>query len=176
MIEGKITINRAWRSQWKRLIVYFVLCAASIFLSSYFPQSIITGKLFLVAGKNFYLTLPLFSLLPLYGLMNLVFPIYDANFTVDNRGMETRIGIISLRQSIVRVRYEDIRSIELNQTLLERGLNIGALAIGSAATSGIEIYFDGIASPKELQALIQQERDLRIRKSSSTEQKLQAAL
>ncbi len=176
MIEGQITFNRSWRSQWQRMIVFFVLSGISIFLSSYFPESIIRGRLFTIAGEAFFLNLPLFSFLPLYGLVNLMLPIYDARFTIDNRGLESRIGILSLNQRIVKVRYEDIRSLELNQTLLDRGINVGAISIGSAATSTIEIVFDGLVEPVEIKNLIQLERDSRLRKASSDEKKIQAAL
>ena len=176
MIEGKIIIKRAWRSQWRRMIVFALLSIASLALSNYFPASIIHGKLISLSNSDIFLSLPLFSLLPLYGLLNLMLPVFDATFTVDNRGIETRVGILSLSQFIVRIRYEDIRSIELHQSLLERGLNVGSLGIGSAATSTVEIYFDGISSPTELQLLIQQERDRRLKMTSSPmEEKFQAA-
>lgn len=174
MIEGGIVVRRAWRSQWRRMIIFLILSAASIFLSSYFPQSVIQGKLFPWGGSEIILILPLFSLLPLFGLFNLMLPIYDGSLTIDNRGLETRIGILSLHQDITRVRYEDIRSIELMQSLLERGLNVGTLSIGSAATGGIEILFDGIAMPKELKNLIQQERDRRLRRPTQTDVAQQA--
>jgi len=103
----------------------------------------------------------------LYGLFNLLYPIYDASLTLDNRGLETRIGIVSLNQDITRVRYEDIRSIELKATIIERLINVGTLAIGSAATAGIEILFDGVAQPTEVKALIQQERDRRMRRENN---------
>lgn len=174
MIEGGIVVRRSWRSQWRRMIIFLVLSAASIFLSSYFPQSVIQGKLFPWGSQEVILVLPLFSLLPLFGLFNLMLPVYDGSFTIDNRGLETRIGILSLHQDITRIRYEDIRSIELMQSLMERALNVGTLAIGSAATGGIEIFFDGIAMPKELKNLIQQERDRRLRRTTPSEVTQQA--
>ena len=175
MIERKIVISRVWRSQWQRMILFFVLCIASVLLSEYLPQSIIEGRLFSIGDNTIFLTLPLFSLLPLYGLFNVALPIYDARFTIDNKGMETKIGILSLNQTIVRVRFEDIRSIELRQTLLERMIDVGTLDIGSAATSDIEISFSGIGSPKAIQTLIQQERDLRLKKMTNSATARQAA-
>lgn len=166
-MERGIVIHRSWRSQWRRILVYAILSVASVYLSRYFPNSVIQGRLFTAGGKDIILVLPLFSLMALYGLFNLLYPIFDAALTLDNRGLETRVGIVSLNQDITRVRYEDIRSIELKATLLERIINVGTLAIGSAATAGIEILFDGVAQPTEVKALIQQERDRRMRRDNS---------
>ncbi|RMD88144.1 MAG: PH domain-containing protein [Candidatus Dadabacteria bacterium] len=165
MIDGKITIRRAWRSQIPKLVIYFALCVASIILSRKFPGTIIHGKLFSIGSITIWLRFPLFTLLPLWGLLNVIYPIYDALFTIDGNGVEMRKGILSLRQNIIRVRYEDIRVIEVQQTLLERILNIGAVEVGSAATGKIEIVFDRISSPHELQRAIQAEKDARLKRA-----------
>ena len=176
MIDGQVRLRRSWLSQLKRFGVFIVLCVACVVLSQNFPGSVITGRFITVGDTTIYLSIPLFSFLPLYALMMLIYPIYDALFTIDNRGLETRYGIISLQQKIVRIRYEDVRSIELQQSLLDRALNIGDVGIGSAATGKIEIVFDGVASPKEVQRMIQQERDRRLRaRSKKGEQKVSAA-
>lgn len=164
-MDKGLVIRRAWRSQWNRFIVYFFLCAATVALSVYIPSSVIQGRLFTWGDVDIIISIPLFSFLALYGFFNLIYPVYDATLTLDNRGIETRVGIISLNQDITRVRYEDIRSIEKMQTLMERILNVGTLAIGSAGTSGIEILFDGVAQPMEVKNLIQQEQDRRMKKN-----------
>jgi len=163
MLSGEIVIRRAWRSQLKPMMIYFILCIASIVLSQQFPGSVVAGRLFTIAETSIYLSLPLFTLLPLAALMGLVVPIYDATFTVDSRGIETRCGILGLRQKITRLRFEDIRGVELHQTLLDRILNIGTVGIGSAASAEIEVVFDGIHAPRELQEMIQAEKDRRSR-------------
>ncbi|MCB9030743.1 MAG: PH domain-containing protein [Deltaproteobacteria bacterium] len=174
MVRGKITVRRAWRSQLQRLAIFFALCAACVALSRFFPQSILLGQLFNIGETTIYLDFPLFSLLPFYALLNAIWPIYDALFTIDNRGLEMRTGILSLHQKIIRVRYEDIRSVELEQSLLDRALDTGTVGIGSAATGKIEIIFDGIGNPKDLQQMIQQEKDSRIKKSSAQQKLMQA--
>ncbi|MCB0339394.1 MAG: PH domain-containing protein, partial [Bdellovibrionales bacterium] len=133
MSSGAVMITRAWRSQLGRCIAFFGLSVVAVVLSSYFPGSVIKGELFTLFGWRISLSLPLFTLVPLYALMRLAWPIYDAVFMIDKRGIEMKTGILSLNQRIVRVRYEDIRSIELDQTLMERALNVGTVGIGSAA-------------------------------------------
>jgi uncharacterized membrane protein YdbT with pleckstrin-like domain len=168
-MERSLVIKRSWRSQWRRLLIYFALCAAAIFLSAYFPKSIIQGRLFTIGGQDIILVLPLFALMPLYGLLNLLYPVFDATLTLDNRGIETRIGIISLKQDTTRIRYEDIRSIDKMQTLVERILNVGTISIGTAATAGVEILFDGVAQPLDVINLVQQERDRRLRRDTGND-------
>ena len=57
------------------------------------------------------------------------------------------------------MRFDDIRSAETDQTILERLLNVGDVEVGTAATSEIEIVFAGVAAPQEVQDMIQRERD-----------------
>ncbi|RIL10055.1 MAG: hypothetical protein DCC75_05150 [Proteobacteria bacterium] len=43
------------------------------------------------------------------------------------------------------------------------------MEMGTAATSGLEMVFEGVASPKEVQRLIQSERDARQRMAQERE-------
>jgi len=95
--------------------------------------------------------------------MSLIWPIYDGYFKIDNRGVELKTGVLSINQKIVRVRYEDIRSIEVAQSILDRVLDVGTIGVASAATEGIEIAYNGVAAPREIQDLMQSERDRRLR-------------
>ncbi len=166
MGDDSIIIRRVWRSQIGTVVVYIVLCVLSVWLSEKFPVSRVDGYLFEIFGYKLYATLPLFSLLPLAALVSLTLPIYDGYMTVDKRGVELRTGILSLRQKIIRVRYEDIRGVEIGQSLLERLLDYGTVGIGSAATESVEIMFGGVGSPGGIQDLIQTERDRRVRLAS----------
>lgn len=163
MINGQIVIHRVWRSQIKRLIVFILLCPITILVSRYVPQSVVTGKLFTIGTNTIYLSLPLLSLFHFGSLVALMLPIYDATFTIDSRGVEMESGILGLQLNLSRVRYEDIRGIDLQQSILERALNVGTIGIGSAATDGLEIVMSGIGSPREIQEMIQMERDARQR-------------
>ena len=167
MINSEITIRRVWRSQIKRIVIYLVLSIASVVLSRQIPGSIIQGKLIDIGSLHLYLSLPLFSLLPLIALFSLVVPIYDAYLLIDNRGIEMTSGILSLNLVTNRVRFEDIRGIELEQKLIERALNVGTIGIGSAATDGIEILMPGVGAPRDLQEMIQAERDARQKAESA---------
>jgi uncharacterized membrane protein YdbT with pleckstrin-like domain len=140
-------------------------CALSVYLSRRFPGTIISGRLFDVGSLRMTLDLPLLWFLPISVLGMALIQIYDVRYVVDTRGIETKVGILGLNQKIVRVRYEDIRSVEVVQTLWDRFLNIGQVEIGTAATGAVEVVLSGVAAPHEIQQMIQNERDRRQRLS-----------
>jgi len=162
-----IVIPKVWRSEVPRLIVLALLAVASVVLSQLFPWSVLTAPIGSIGGYQVSLSLPLFWLLPLMGFFEVAFRIYNVRYLIDARGIEARIGILSLNQSITRIRFEDIRSIETHQTLLERILNVGLIEMGTAASAGVELVFRGVARPKEVQDMLQRERDVRVRLNRS---------
>jgi len=178
-IQERVIVPKTWRSELVRLGLFVVLSVLSLYLSSKFPGSIITGEIFTLWGWTLYLSLPLFWFLPALVLGSAIFRIYDVRFTLDGKGIETRTGILNLSQRVTRIRYEDVRGVEVHQTIIERGLGIGQVEIGTAATGTKEIYFQGVAAPEEVQEMVQLERDIRQRKKEKVEKKqagtLQAA-
>ncbi|RMG44027.1 MAG: PH domain-containing protein [Candidatus Dadabacteria bacterium] len=161
MIKGAIVIPRVWRAELSNVAMFVVFSILSIVLSRQYPWSVISGHLFTIGNSAFYLNLPLFWFLPLFPIGKAIYQIYNVKYIVDSRGVELRVGILSLRQRVVRVRYEDIRIVEKEQTISERILDIGTVEIGTAATGSIEIIFSGVAAPQEVQDMIQSERDRR---------------
>lgn len=161
MTTGSIIIRRVWRSQAVALVVFGLLSVAAIVLSKMFPALVVRGDLLEVSGTKVRLALPLLWFGPALWLGMIVFRIYNVRYVADGRGIEVYDGILSLGQQITRVRYEDIRSIESDQTLLDRLLDIGTVQIGTAASTGVEMHLEGIAAPKSVQEFIQNERDRR---------------
>lgn len=153
-----IVIPKVWRSEINLLVAFIVSLFLSVTLSQKFPKSVIHGELVPWGTETLYLSLPLFWLIPAYFLSLALYRIYDVRYTATSTGIEERRGVISISQQIRRIRYEDIRSIEIKQTLLARFLNIGNLEIGTAATSAVEVILEGIAAPHEVQEMILKER------------------
>ena len=167
MERRQVIIHKTWRSEIQRFLLFLVLSVVGVVLSQKFPGSVVTGKLFSVGGASVTLSLPLFWLIPTGVLMSALAKIYDVLYIIDGGGIESRVGIISLHQVITRIRFEDIKSIESEQTLVERILNIGTVEMGTAATEGMEMIFQGVAAPREIQRMVQAERDARTRKAGS---------
>jgi uncharacterized membrane protein YdbT with pleckstrin-like domain len=171
MIEGAIIIPRVWRSEIVRLVLFVVLSVAALVASRMLPGSVISGTIFSLGHRQIRLSLPLFWLVPAWVIVHAMLRIYNVCYLIDQRGIESRVGILSLNQVVTRIRFEDIRSIESEQTIVERMLNIGMVAMGTSATAGLEMIFDGVDSPQALQALIQDERDRRIQIEQKREHK-----
>lgn len=159
--SDQVVIHKIWRSELERLILFFLLCVAAVILSIQFPASVIRGELITVGNTRIILLLPLYALLPAVSLGDLIARIYNVRYVLNRRGLEAREGIISLNQYITAIRFEDIRLIEVDQNLVGRFLNYGNVRIGTAATGEAEIVMHGVEAPREIQSLVQAERDRR---------------
>lgn len=159
MEKFKLNIAKVWRSEATLLAGFVLFGIVSVILSRRYPASIISGKLLSWGDLEITLQLPLFWLMPCYILIIGILRIYDVRYIIDSRGLEAKVGILRLNQTITRVLYSDIRSAETDQSLIERLFNVGDVEIGTAATAQIEVIFRGVAAPREVQNIIQRERD-----------------
>lgn len=161
--EEAIIIPKVWRSELRIIILFFVFCVASVILSHEFPGSVIRGELFRIGSQRFILHLPLFWFLPAGMLFKGIFRIYNVRYLMDGNGIEARYGVMWVSQTIARIRYLDIRSAEIQQSLTDRILSVGDVVISSAAKQSIDVVFEGIAVPQEVKEVILAERDKRQR-------------
>ena len=93
------------------------------------------------------------------GLFIILFALLDRKckvFTITNRRIKSKAGIIS--RSINEVFIKDIRSVNLQQGIIERLFGLGTVNIGTAGTSGIEVSFKGISQAPEIKEKIQKIR------------------
>ena len=169
MRSDELVIPKTWRSELARLILFFVFSILCVVLSKMYPGTVITGRLITIGDTTVLLSLPLLWFAPALVLGSAIMRIYNVRYSIDERGIEARVGVISFNQNITRIRFEDIRSIETDQNLVQRLLNIGMVEMGTAATGAMELVFDGVASPTAIQEMIQSERDARIRKARESE-------
>jgi len=161
--EGSIPIPKVWRSEIGGIVIFGLSLVFAVGLSKLFPGTILVGELLPMGLSIFYLKLPLCWLIPAICWIHLVFRVYNVQYSADTRGIQAVVGILSLNQRIIRVRYEDVRSIETDQTVVERMLDVGDVEIGTAGTAGVELTLAGVGAPKEVQEMIQAERDKRQR-------------
>ena len=80
----------------------------------------------------------------------------------DPRGIEAKVGLLSLNLRQPRLRFEDIRGVEPSQTIVERVLGIGDILVGSAMSDEVEIVMTGVPSPREVQNFLTNEIEKRI--------------
>ena len=165
-----------WRSQFWNLIVFFLLIALTIALSEYVPQLILKGPLFTLGSRTYYLYLPIAILLPFFVLGKILIKMYDAKYIIDDEGVEAQVGLVSFNFRQPRLRWEDIRGVEPNQTLWERFLGIGKVLIGSAMKEDVEIVMDGVANPRAIQLLLDGERKKRLEELKTGAMKVNQAV
>jgi hypothetical protein len=154
-----------WRSQLLMTIAYLILSVIVVFIcQNYSDMMVLPGKLFEYGDSVIRLYLPLPIIIPGFVLGKILLYIYNSKYIIDERGVEAQIGLVSLNLRQPRLRYEDIRGIEPQQTLWERILGIGSVLIGSAMTQDVEIIMRGVANPRAIQLLISGERDKRLKR------------
>jgi hypothetical protein len=77
----------------------------------------------------------------------------SAAYHVTDTGVEARVGILA--RSSVALRYVDIRSVTLNQSLANRLLNIGTLEFTSAGSNGQPVRFEGVGRPLWIKEIVE---------------------
>jgi uncharacterized membrane protein YdbT with pleckstrin-like domain len=140
-------LRPAWRSQW-----FLMLLAIALFLIPFLPvvESLRTGTDWRLAFNS--------NLAILGGPFLIVFLVMiyrhlSSRFTVDDLSIESRHGVIAREVSSIRV--EDVRSINVKQSLLERLLFIGDIEFSSAAGPEAEVVFKKISNPMRVKRKIQ---------------------
>lgn len=76
--------------------------------------------------------------------------------TVTNERTTLRKGILS--KSLVEVWHQDVRNVQLYQSLGQRIFGVGKLGISSAGQGEIEIEVSGIPDPEKVKQLIDRYR------------------
>jgi len=80
-------------------------------------------------------------------------------YNVTAAGVEAQIGIVA--RNSVALRFADIRSVTLKQSLWERLLNIGTLEFTSAGTDGQPVRFDGVGRPGWIKTVVEAQMERR---------------
>jgi len=154
-----------WRSQLMNLSLFLVTSIITIVGSNWEPEvTVLRGRLFAIGDTTFYLHLPWLIFLPGFLLGKVLIRVYDSEYIIDGRGIEAKIGLVSLMLRQPRMRFEDIRGVEPSQTIWERILGIGHLEIGSAMKDEVEITMEGIANPRAVQLFISGEIERSLRR------------
>lgn len=90
----------------------------------------------------------------LYSL-RFVYRYFALKLWFDQDGVVLKTGIIAQQQ--VQIRYTDIKTISVKQTIIDRLLGIGTIHLDSAGTNGtVDIVFDNLLNPVELRVRLQQ--------------------
>ena len=91
--------------------------------------------------------------------LRFIYSYYAIKLCFDDDGIVLKKGIIALNQ--VQIRYGDIKTIGVQQSIIDRLLGIGTLHLDSAGTNGtVDIIFDNLVNPVAMRHRIQALIDL----------------
>ena len=154
-------IQKVWRSEIGLIGLFFISILGSVIGSWLMPTSLLRDYLIRWSTGEIDLTLPAWWLTPAAIWLSLIYRMYNVLYMVNERGIETTVGRLSLCQDVTQIRYEDIRSLETKQTLPDRLLDVGTVEVGTAATKEVEVSLRGVASPAEVREMILAEQERR---------------
>ena len=148
-----------WRGQFVQIVEFVLLSILAVYVSQ-FPYMVIPGEIISISSVSIYLYFPFWILLPAFTVLRILYSMYNVKFTIDHRGVQAQVGLVSLSLRQPLLRWEDIRGVEPVQTLWERLLGIGTIEIGSAMTDHPEVEMHRVSHPHAIISLINRERDL----------------
>jgi len=143
------SVRPMWRAQWLNILLVPAWLAAAGWLFIRYPE----GWLRFV-GYGCVLA-------AVYLVLRIFYEHFAWRFTIDDDSIESRRGIIG--RTVQSIRIEDLRNINVRQSLVERMLGVGSVDFSTAGGSGIEVVFFGIEDPLKLKEGVQQMQEERDR-------------
>jgi uncharacterized membrane protein YdbT with pleckstrin-like domain len=135
----------AWLNQWWQIGVMFL--TPVLFVLAY-----LKGDQYFSA-PNLRVVLVVCMAVFVYLIAVVVYRRYSWAYTINGETIESREGLIARKVKSIRV--QDLRNINVNQSLWQRILGVGDVEFSSAGGSGIEVAFRGVDKPLEVKAMAQ---------------------
>ena len=134
-----MTLRPAWRSQFGLLTIAIILLVLT-----FLP---LLGSLRSTNGVNSSWTIGSMILaLPFIVVcLIMIYRHYSSRFSIADGNIESRHGLVARKVSSVRV--EDVRSLNVKQSIFQRILSIGDVEFSSAASAEAEVIFNKVANP-----------------------------
>ena len=139
----------AWRTQWLSLGVEFILLIGLLWI---FWAVIVNDP---TAWQQWLYLLALLCGISL--AVPILYRHYAWRYSVAGDNIESRYGIIS--RQVHSVRIQDLRNVNVNQSILQRLIGIGDVEFSSAGGGGVEVVFFAVTRPVELKDKIQSLQD-----------------
>lgn len=153
-----IVLHQALRAN----LLYFPVLVIT-FVLFLFPESLAVIVLELSPSKQFSnwinlrwlvaATQAASGLITVWLVFTVVYRYFASVYVIAPEGIVMRYGLFA--RETLSIRYSDIRSIGLKQSLVDRLINIGTLEFASAGTNGVDIRFRNIVDPVEIKSRIQ---------------------
>jgi len=135
----------AWLNQWWQIGIMFLMPVVFVLAylkgNQYFsPENLRVVYVVIVAVFVYLITV-------------VVYRRYSWAYKIDSVTIESREGLIA--RNVKSIRIQDLRNINVNQSLIQRITGVGDVEFSSAGGSGIEVVFRGVDKPLEVKAMAQ---------------------
>ena len=135
----------AWLNQWWQIGLMFLIPV--VFVLAY-----LKGNQYF-SPENLRVVHVVIVAVFVYLIAVVIYRRYSWAYAIDGDTIESREGIIA--RKVRSIRIQDLRNINVNQTLIQRIMGVGDVEFSSAGGSGIEVVFRGVDKPLEVKALAQ---------------------
>jgi uncharacterized membrane protein YdbT with pleckstrin-like domain len=134
-----------WRYQWPALFSIFAMVFIVALSEFYGPAH--TGM------RITHLVSSAAAALAVYFLLLMFYRHLAWRYLIDDLNIESYQGVLARRVHSIRI--ADLRSINVNQTVMQRLLGVGDVEFSSAAGGEVEVVFFGVADPMQLKHRVQ---------------------
>ena len=135
----------AWLNQWWQIGVMFLMPV--VFVLAY-----LKGRQYF-SPENLRVVYVVIVAVFVYLITVVIYRRYSWVYSIDNETIESREGLIA--RKVKSIRIQDLRNINVNQTLVQRIMRVGNVEFSSAGGSGIEVTFRGVDDPLQVKTLAQ---------------------
>jgi uncharacterized membrane protein YdbT with pleckstrin-like domain len=141
----KYIARPAWLNQWWQIGV--MLLMPVVFILVY-----LKGHQYF-SSENLRVVYVVIVAVFVYLIAVVIYRRYSWAYMIDSETIESREGLIARKVKSIRV--QDLRNINVNQSLWQRLVGVGDVEFSSAGGSGIEVVFCGVDNPLQVKALAQ---------------------
>jgi uncharacterized membrane protein YdbT with pleckstrin-like domain len=134
-----------WRYQWSAVGLVLVMLAIAAAAAVYGPAHI--------GSRITHLVLAATCAVALYYVLLALYRRLSWRYLIDDHNIESYHGVLARRVHSIRV--EDLRNINVTQTVVQRLLGVGDVEFSSAAGGEVEVVFFGVADPMAVKTLAQ---------------------
>lgn len=136
----------AWRYQWVATMGVVAMLAIVVLATLYGPTYLGTRVTQLVSVAA--------AALALYFVLLMFYRHFAWRYLIDDHNIESYQGVLARRVHSIRV--EDLRNVNVSQTVMQRLLGVGDVEFSSAAGGDVEVVFFGVSDPMHVKELAQQ--------------------
>lgn len=152
--KRKVKLFPSWFSFWKEFLASLV--AVFVMLAPIATFQMIVGVERAAEFSNqvsLASNIRMVAFATILALVSRAFLIRIANrYIITDYEVASEIGIIQRKKD--KVRLIDIRTVDVNQSILDRILGIGTLGFSSAGTDGVDVEFKNILDPSKFESLV----------------------